>query len=146
MVYAGGNEKSHRVGSQSLHELAEWNLNATRVSELTVQAGREMKEQQSARVKQYHQREATRSLTAPHKICSETPQNLPQVGVVEMDGGRIRTREENGPRGVTDPHWREFQAGCVVRLRQCYCPRGLSVEGRSECHPEKVQLVSCCLD
>ena len=117
VVYAGGNEKSHRVGSQSLHELAEWNLNATRVSELTVQAGREMKEQQSARVKQYHQREATRSLTAPHKICSETPQNLPQVGVVEMDGGRIRTREENGPRGVTNPHWREFQAGCVVRLQ-----------------------------
>ena len=41
----------------------------------------------------------------------------PQVGVVEMDGGRIRTRDEHGQRGVTHPHWREFQAGCVVRLQ-----------------------------
>jgi hypothetical protein len=29
-------------------------------------------------------------------------------------GGRIRTGEENCQRGVTHPHWREFQAGCVV--------------------------------
>lgn len=35
VAYAGGNEKSHRVGSKSLSELAEWTLNATRVSELT---------------------------------------------------------------------------------------------------------------
>ena len=117
MVYAGGNEKSHRVGSQSLNELAEWSFSATRVSELTVQAGHEMKAQQSLMVEQYHQCEATRSLTAPREVSSEAPENLPQVGVVEMDGGRIRTRDENGPRGVSDPHWREFQAGCVVRLQ-----------------------------
>jgi len=116
-VYAGANEKSHRVGSQSLKELAEWELNATRVSELTVQAGLEMKEQQSAMVEEYHQREASRSLSASREISGDAPENLPQVGVVEMDGGRIRTREENGSRGVTDPHWREFQAGCVVRLQ-----------------------------
>ena len=48
VVYAGGNEKSHRVGSKSLAELGEWKLNPTRVSELTLQAGREMKEQQTA--------------------------------------------------------------------------------------------------
>jgi len=117
VVYAGGNEKSHKVGSQSLNELAEWQLNATRVSELTLQAGREMKAQQSAMVEQYQQREAARSLTAPPEISSEAPENLPQVGVVEMDGGRIRTRDEGGPRGVSGPHWREFQAGCVVRLQ-----------------------------
>lgn len=105
------------MGSQSLKELAEWDLNATRVSELTVQAGREMKAQQSVLVEQYHQREATRPLTAPREIPSEAPENPPQVGVVEMDGGRIRTRAEDGPRGVTNPHWREFQAGCVVRLQ-----------------------------
>ena len=117
MVYAGGNEKSHNVGSKSLAELAEWKLNATRVSELTLQAGREMKEQQTADVEAFHQREASRSLTADRDASSEVPANAPQVGVVEMDGGRIRTRDENGPRGVTHPHWREFQAGCVVRLQ-----------------------------
>ena len=117
MVYAGGNEKSHSVGSKSLAELAEWKLNATRVSELTLQAGREMKEQQTADVEAFHQREASRPLIAAREASPDAPANAPQVGVVEMDGGRIRTRDENCPRGVTHPHWREFQAGCVVRLQ-----------------------------
>jgi hypothetical protein len=117
VVYAGGNEKSHSVGSKSLAELAEWKLNATRVSELTLQAGREMKEQQTADVEAFHQREANRPLIAAREASPDAPANAPQVGVVEMDGGRIRTRDENCPRGVTHPHWREFQAGCVVRLQ-----------------------------
>ena len=116
-VYAGSNEKSHSVGAKSLQELAEWKLKATRVSELTLQTGKEMKAQQSAQVAAYHQQQATRWLTTPGEPSPEAPANLPQVGVVEMDGGRIRTRQENSPRGVTSPHWREFQAGCVVRLQ-----------------------------
>lgn len=116
-VYAGGNEKSHRVGAKSLQELAEWKLSATRVSELTLQAGKEMKARQSARVEAYHGQQANCSLAAPREASPQAPPNLPQVGVVEMDGGRIRTREDNHPRGVTSPHWREFQAGCVVRLQ-----------------------------
>ena len=116
-VYAGANEKSHSVGAKSLKELAEWKLNATRVSELTLQTGKEMKRQQSAMVDAYHHQQATRSLTAPPMVSPQAPANMPQVGVVEMDGGRIRTREDNHPRGVTSPHWREFQAGCVVRLQ-----------------------------
>lgn len=117
VVHAGGHEKSFGVGSKSLHELAEWKLNATRVAELTLQTGHEMKEQQTARVAAHHQREANRSLSEPRPLSAEAPDNLPQVGVVEMDGGRIRTREPHQSRGVTDPHWREFQAGCVVRLQ-----------------------------
>jgi hypothetical protein len=116
-VFAGGINKSHGVGSKSLQELADWELNATRVAELTTQAGRELKEEQTARVKAFHQREATRPLTAPREVSPDAPANTPQVGVVEMDGGRIRTRDEDCPRGVTHPHWREFQAGCVVRLQ-----------------------------
>lgn len=116
-VYAGGNEKSHSVGATSLQELAEWKLNATRVAELTTQAGRELKEEQTARVEAFHQREANRPLTATRQVSPAAPANAPQVGVVEMDGGRIRTRDESCPRGVSNPHWREFQAGCVVRLQ-----------------------------
>lgn len=113
-VYAGANEKSYGVGAKSLQELAEWKLIGTRVSELTLQAGKEMKTEQSARVEAYHPQQATRS---PRELSPQAPANLPQVGVVEMDGGRIRTRQENNSRGVTSPHWREFQAGCVVRLQ-----------------------------
>lgn len=117
MVHAGGNGKSHRAASESLAELAEWKLNATRVSELTLQTGHEMKEQQTEAVEAFHQREARRPLTAAREVSPEAPANAPQAGVVEMDGGRIRTRDENRSRGVTHPHWREFQAGCVVRLQ-----------------------------
>lgn len=117
VVHAGGHEKSFGVASQSLRELVEWQLNATRVAELTVQTGREMKAQQTTMVDQHHQRQDNRSLVEPRPIAAEAPENLPQVGVVEMDGGRIRTRQENQSRGVTEPHWREFQAGCVVRLQ-----------------------------
>jgi hypothetical protein len=116
-VFAGGINKSHGAGAKSLKELADWELNATRVSELTVQTGREMKEEQTARVEAYHEREASRPLPADREVSPDAPANIPQVGVVEMDGGRIRTREEDCPRGVTRPHWREFQAGCVVRLQ-----------------------------
>jgi len=116
-VYAGGTNKSHGVGSKSLEELADWKLKATRVSELTLQAGREMQQEQTARVEAFHQQQSQRPLTMARASSPEAPDNAPQVGVVEMDGGRIRTRDENGPRGVTHPHWREFQAGCVVRLQ-----------------------------
>lgn len=116
-VFAGSTNKSHGVGSKSLEELADWKLNATRVSELTTQAGREMKEEETARVEAFHEREASRPLTADREASPDVPENAPQVGVVEMDGGRIRTRDEDCPRGVTRPHWREFQAGCVVRLQ-----------------------------
>lgn len=117
VVFAGGNSKSHSAASQSLNALAEWNLKATRVSELTHQAGREMKAQQRARVERFQRREAERPLSEPRQPSPQAPPNAPSVGVVEMDGGRIRTRDEGGPRGVTRPHWREFQAGCVVRLQ-----------------------------
>ena len=76
-----------------------------------------MKERQAAEVEAFHQHEATRPLTVAREASLDAPANAPQVGVVEMDGGRIRTREENSPRGITHPHWREFQAGCVVRLQ-----------------------------
>jgi len=117
VVFAGATEASYTVAAQSMGELNEWPMKPRRVAELTTQAGQEMKEAQTARVEAFHEREAERPLTAAREVSNTAPENLPQAGVVEMDGGRIRTREENGPRGVTDPHWREFQAGCVVRLQ-----------------------------
>jgi hypothetical protein len=117
VVHAGGTHSSYNKGAESLHELAEWNLKVTRVAELTHQSGQEMKQQQTARVEAHFQREAQRPLTVPRGVAPEAPPNPPQVGVVEMDGGRIRTRDEGGARGVKHPHWREFQAGCVVRLQ-----------------------------
>ncbi len=116
-VFAGDTDKSYTVGSRVLKELAGWDLNPTRVAELTGQAGREMEEQQKQRAEAFQRREANRPLTAAREVSDRAPANLPQVGVVEMDGGRIRTRDEGGSRGVTHPHWREFQAGCVVRLQ-----------------------------
>lgn len=117
VVYAGGANTSHGKGAESLNELAEWQLKTPRVAELTHQAGREMKEEQKARVQSFHEQQAQRPLTQPRSAPGDAPENRPEVGVVEIDGGRIRARNENSPRGVSNPHWREFQAGCVVRLQ-----------------------------
>lgn len=64
-------ESPFGAGSKSLGELAEWQLNATRVAELTVQTGREMKKQQTAMVDEHHRREAKRSLSEPLRIAAE---------------------------------------------------------------------------
>lgn len=117
VVFAGGMSKSHSDGAKALKELADWEWKATRVAELTAQAGREFEEQQTAQTEAFAAREARRPLTAAREVSPEAPANLPQVAVVEMDGGRIRTRQGDGPRGVSHPHWREFQAGCAVRLQ-----------------------------
>jgi hypothetical protein len=117
VAYAGGQNRSNGVAAKSLTELAEWEINATRVSELTQQAGKEMKTQQTARVEAFEQAEAQRPLTQPREPSPHAPENPPDVGVVEMDGGTIRTRDGDGPRGVTNPHYRSFYAGAVVRLQ-----------------------------
>lgn len=116
VVFAGGTNKSFAVAAKSLEALAEWTMKPARVAEWTTQVAAEIQAEQAARVEHFHQQEANRSLTQPQPTSPEAPENLPRAGVVEMDGGRIRCRDENGPRGATDPHWREFHAGCVVRL------------------------------
>lgn len=117
VAYAGGQNRSNGVAAKSLNELAEWDIKATRVSELTQQAGREMKAQQTARVEEFEQAEAQRPLTQPRQPSPRAPENSPEVGVVEMDGGTIRTRDSGGSRGVSNPHYRNFYAGVVVRLQ-----------------------------
>ena len=117
VVFAGGTHKSHAVAAKSLNELAEWELKPAKVAKWTAQVGQEMKAKQIADAERFHQAEARRPLTKPRPASPDAPENPPKAGVVEMDGGRIRCRESNGPRGVTDPHWREFQAACVVRLQ-----------------------------
>jgi hypothetical protein len=42
VVFAGGDGKSSAAAARSLNTLADWELKATRVSELMQQAGREM--------------------------------------------------------------------------------------------------------
>lgn len=130
-VHAGATQ-SFNKGASSLAELAEWNLKFTRVSELTHQAGQEMKQQQTAEVEAFFQSEEERPFTEPRPPQADAPPNPPQVGAIEMDGGRMHTRDEGGSRGVTRPHWREFQAGCVVRLQ--------SEASTSDPRPEVPQL------
>ncbi len=58
MVFAGGKHKSFADGSHGLRELAELEFKPVRVAELTLQAAREMKEQQAAKVEAFHRRDA----------------------------------------------------------------------------------------
>ncbi len=42
--------------------------------------------------------------------------NLPEVAVVEVDGGRIRTREESQGPGTHEPVWKESKTGLCCRI------------------------------
>jgi hypothetical protein len=42
--------------------------------------------------------------------------NLPEVAVVEVDGGRIRTREESQGPGTHEPVWKESKNGLCCRM------------------------------
>ena len=120
-MFAGGTNKSHGVGSKSLAELADWKLNATRVAELTTQAGHEMKEEQTARVEAFHQREAKRPLTVPRPPSAKAPENAPQVGVVEIDGNAPLARMHVGEEWTGEParpvacQWGRAAAGVPSR-------------------------------
>lgn len=116
-AHAGGDNRSCGNAANALKELAEWELAAPRVSELTYLAGHEMKAQQTARVAAFEEAEARRPLTEPRQLSLLAPENLPEVGVLEMDAGTMRTREQECPRGVTNPHYRSFYAGTAIRLQ-----------------------------
>lgn len=48
--------------------------------------------------------------------------NAPDLAVVEMDGGRIRTRQEGQGSGTHDPSWRESKNALFLRMQSDLCP------------------------
>jgi hypothetical protein len=120
--------KSGKVAAAGLAELLEWPIDERQVHRLAQRAAQEMQQELQQRVADWEQKQADRLLTEPPPRSAAAPPNAPQVVAVEMDGGRLRTRAEDGGHGVFQPHWREMKVGCLLRLQ--------SVEHACDPHPE----------
>jgi hypothetical protein len=111
VVYAGSQSPSFVQATQDLTALAETTVTRERVQRWTKRVG----QQRVAEVQR--QAESYQQLPLPAQRQSPTGQ-VPQVGCVMMDGGRIqiRDRHEASEDKESKGHWRETLVGCLLNM------------------------------
>lgn len=114
IVLAGGSCKSFSIAAKLLKSFLQLNISGKQVSLLTTMVGSELQQSRDARTGAWKDRQ----LTQP-KTVADPP---PQLACVQLDGGRIQTREVNQGHGVFNPHWRETKnAGFHRMATESFC-------------------------
>lgn len=108
IVLAGGSCKSFLIAAKLLKSFLQLEISAKQVSLLTTLVGNELRESRDERVDAWKNRQ----LTQP-KTVADPP---PQLASVQIDGGRIQTRDVNAGHGVFNPHWRETKNASFHRM------------------------------
>lgn len=88
-----------------LEKIGEIAISGRHIGRLAAETGGQLLEEQQERAERFQRRQL------PVEV-----ENIPQVAVVEMDGGRIRTRAENQGSGTHDPAWRESKNALFQRM------------------------------
>lgn len=91
-----------------LKSFLELDISAKQVSLLTTLVGSELQRTRDARTQAWKDRPLTQPKTQA--------QPAPQLACVQIDGGRIQTRQVDGGHGVFDPHWRETKNAGFHRM------------------------------
>ena len=120
IVTAGAELKSFQVAAQMLEALAEVRISAQHVGRLTEQVGRDLAAARDAEVARYRRRELE-----PHV------ETVPEIAVVETDGGRWKRRATGCGPGVHEPAWKEDKVACLVRMT--------GPEHAADPHPEPLE-------
>ena len=107
-MLAGGSCKSFLIAAKLLKSFLQLKISAKQVSLLTTLVGSELRESRDERVDRWKNRQ----LTQP-KTVADPP---PQLASVQIDGGRIQTRDVNAGHGVFNPHWRETKNASFHRM------------------------------
>lgn len=89
-----------------LNIVGEIELSGRHIGRLAKEVGTRLAEQQRQRVIDHR-----------HKKLAVAVNNPPELGVVEFDGGRIRTRKENQGSGTHEPAWRESKNALFLRMK-----------------------------
>jgi len=105
ILTAAAETHSYGRAAHVLAELAGIEMSSRQINRLTDEAGRRLREEQRQRV-QLHQ----------HKQLEVEVENVPELAVVEMDGGRIRTREPGLGSGTHAPAWKESKTALFMRM------------------------------
>jgi len=96
------------IASKLLKSFLGLDISAKQVSLLTTLVGSELQQTRDARTKVWKDRPLTQPKTEA--------QPVPQLACVQIDGGRIQTRDVAGGHGVFNPHWRETKNAGFHRM------------------------------
>ena len=105
---AGGSCKSYAIATKLINQFLNVNISAKQVSLLTTLVGSELKASRDQRTEAWEHR----PLTQPKNVVDPPP----ELGCVQMDGGRMQTRQVGLGHGVFDPHWRETKNASFHRM------------------------------
>ncbi|GIW98867.1 MAG: hypothetical protein KatS3mg111_2200 [Pirellulaceae bacterium] len=105
---AGGSCKSYAIAAKLIRKFLNIPISAKQVSELTTLVGRQLRASRDERTERWK----NRSLSQPKNEVLPTP----QLACVQIDGGRMQTRQAGGGHGVFDPHWRETKNASFHRM------------------------------
>ncbi len=108
IVLAGGHCSSFDKAAVILAELADIDVNARQVGRLTHEVGREMASARDAALDDLPPQ------TQRDQPRTKQPPAAPEAVVVEVDGGRLNTRQAGHGLGVHQPHPRENKIGLLA--------------------------------
>lgn len=104
-VWAACTSKSFSQAQTQLEKLGEIAMSDRHLSRLAQEAGEQLLGEQRERAECHARKEL------PVEV-----ENAPELAVVEMDGGRIRTRREGEAAGTHQPAWRESKNALFQRM------------------------------
>ena len=104
IVYAAAETRSFARAAVVLRQVGGNAVSPKTIQRITHRIGDELAQRRDA-----EGNEAVESLACP-------PEAPPELAVVQCDGGRIRTRCENGGPGVHEEQWRETKNACLLRM------------------------------
>lgn len=105
-VTAAAETKSFQRAAVVLERVGEVRMSARHLGRIAHKVGQQIVDQQHEQVALLKQNRL------PVKV-----RNIPQLAVVEIDGGRIRTRQEEQGQGTHNPAWRETKNALFLRMQ-----------------------------
>jgi hypothetical protein len=104
-VWAASTAKSFSQAQTHLEKLGEIAMSDRHLSRLAQEAGQQLLDEQRERAERHARKKS------PVEV-----ENVPELAVVELDGGRIRTRQEGRGVGTHAPAWRESKNALFQRM------------------------------
>lgn len=105
VVLTATETKSYERAGRVLHAVGEIEISSRHVGRIAGERGQQLIDEQ-------HQR----AVRHEHKQLPVEVSNPPELAVVEMDGGRIRTRQADCGPGTHGPAWRETKNALFQRM------------------------------
>jgi len=105
VILAAVETKSFARAEAVMHKIAEVEISGRHIGRLAQKHGERLIDEQRTRASAHRQKQL------PVEV-----ENVPELAVVELDGGRIRTRAEGHGPGTHEPAWKETKNALFLRM------------------------------